>query len=349
MKRWLRREVLMPLLFLVLYGGVLFLLARKLQQLHILLDTKNFMTWLLAVSVIIYVILIVTTISHITRAYLLERFDPGDPGSVRRMARKWRFHLPRRWDGNAFSIHFPLVLSNADFKLESGDRTSGQVFARSSVDFWTHRSVFDRVLLLETGIINVFRVDQLLKETIDQLDHIERPSKRNILIIAVRMANKKDVASAAAGCVNYMGRFQSGTLFPVLIDVNHHRCYYPINRSFIQRGHRSLQNYLLLLIRSAGLHRLELTPGESATRESAGASVPPTPARRPRLSTEPGAATDAPVLDTPSKTPTPIPGKPLNESDRLVHATGIDTADTMDLAEKLDFPDEIGTGNELKL
>ncbi len=310
MKRWLRREVMMPLLFLVLYGGILFVLARKLQQLH-MISSRSFLTWLLAACVIIYIVLLVQTLSHISTAYLLERFDPGDPHSVRRMMRKWRFRLPRHWDGSAFAVHFPLILHDDDFELEGGDRRTGLVYARAGVSFWTRRPLYDRVILLETGLINVFRVDQLLKETIDQLDHVERPSKRNVLVIAVRMANRKDVASAAAGCVNYMGRFQSGTLFPVLIDVNHRRFYFPINHSFFSREHRGLQNNLLMLIRTAGLRSLEQTPGEADAPIPAEAAAPiPLPAAPAPLPAAPIPA-EAVAPEPLPAAPAPLPAAPI--------------------------------------
>lgn len=252
MKRWLRREVLMPILFLAIYGGALFLLYRKLQQLQVL-GTKGFMAWLFVASIVVYVVLIVMTFSHVSSTYILERYDPGDQASVRRLSRQLRFRLTKRWDGEAFVRNFPLALGEANFELEGGDRETGQVFARSGLYFWTRRAVYDRMLLVETGPINIFHVDKLLKGTIDQLDHEERPSRRNILVIAVRMSGRKNVASAAAGCVNYMGRFQSGTLFPILVDVNHKRMYFPINRHFISREHRVLQNMALSMVRAAGL------------------------------------------------------------------------------------------------
>ena len=252
MKKWLRREVLMPLLFLVIYGGALLFLIRKFDEAE-LIQRQGLMTWLLVASVVIYIILIVITFRHIFAAYLLERFDPGDTGSIRRLARSWRFRLPVHWESELFFNQFPDDLAKADFNYMSGDLASGVVYFRRQQDFWTRRPRHDRMLMLETDTINIFRVDRLLKNTIDQLDNVKPQSDRNILIIAVRMEDKQRVASAAAGCVNFMGQFKGGSLFPVLLDLNHNRIYYPVNRSLISRKHKRLQDQLLAQIRGSGL------------------------------------------------------------------------------------------------
>jgi len=249
--RWLRREVLLPLLFLVVSGGALYWITQKLYQME-KLSSWNLLKWLLVACFAIYLLLAVISLRHIATTYLLERYNPGDPRSVRRLLRKIRYSLPAKWDGNAFVKIFPAQLSREGFSRESGDRLTGIVFARSGRTFWTRRRRIDRVIVLETSMIDIFRVDQLLKDCIYQLDRVERKSQRNVLVISVRMEHAADVASAAAGCVNFLGRFQSGTLFPVLVDLNRKRVYYPANRSAISRIHRFFQNRMLLLIRLSG-------------------------------------------------------------------------------------------------
>lgn len=249
--RWLRREVLLPLLFLVASGGALYWITRKLNQMDKLSDW-NILSWLLVICFIVYLLLAVISLRHIAATYLLERYNPGDPRSVRRLLRKIRYRLRSSWNGTVFTRIFPAQLVREGFKQESGDRLTGIVFARSGHTFWNRRRRIDRIILLETSLINIFRVDQLLKDCIYQLDRVERKSQRNILIIAVRMDQAADVASAAAGCVNFLGRFQSGTLFPILVDLNRKRIYYPANRSAISRLHRFFQDRILLLIRLSG-------------------------------------------------------------------------------------------------
>ncbi len=251
MKKWLRREVLMPLFFLVIYGGALFVLIQKLDELE-LVQRQGMMTWLLVASVVVYIFLIVITFRHIFSAYLLERFDPGDSRSIRRLARNWRFRLPYNWESEVFFEQFPSDLAKAQFRHSSGELSTGVVFLRTGTEFWTRRPQNDRLLMLETDAINIFRVDRLLKNTIDQLDTVKPESQRNVLIIAVRMQDKQRVASAAAGCVNFMGQFKGGSLFPVMLDLEHQRIYYPVNRSLIPRKHKGLQNQLLAQIRSSG-------------------------------------------------------------------------------------------------
>lgn len=250
--RWLRREVLMPLLFLAASGAALYWLTRKLGQLG-RLDEKGLLFWLLAACFILYAILASITIQHIATTYLLERYNPGDPHSIRRMQRKLRFRLPGNWRGDGLVHFFAVRLEQDGFNREGGDRKTGVVYSRDGRHLWSRRRRTDRVIVLESSAINIFQVDQMLKDCIYQLDRVERKSERNILVIAARMDQPADVASAAAGCVNFLGRFQSGTLFPVLVDMNHRRFYYPANRSAIKRTHRFFQNRMLFLIRQSGL------------------------------------------------------------------------------------------------
>lgn len=262
--RWLRKEVLMPLLFLVLSGGALYWIYRKLQQMDRLEDW-NILSWLLAACLLIYLVLAIMTIRHISTTYVLERYNPGDPRSVRRLMRKFRYRLPAGWNGDGFTRHLTARLERDRFVQEGGDRQSGLVFARTGRLVWNRKRRIDRVILIETALINIFRVDQMLKDCIFQLDRVERKSQRNALIIAVRMDQAADVASAAAGCVNFLGRFQSGSLFPVLIDLNRKRFYFPANRSAVQRTHRFFQDKMLLLIRLTGLGiRPEVKPAEQS-------------------------------------------------------------------------------------
>jgi len=262
--RWLRKEVLMPLLFLALSGGALYWIYRKLLQMD-RLENWNILSWLMAACLLIYTILAVMTVRHITTTYVLERYNPGDPRSVRRLMRKIRYRLPSGWNGDGFSRHLTARLERDRFVHEGGDRQSGLVFARTGRLVWDRKRSVDRVILVETGLINIFRVDQMLKDCIYQLDRVERKSQRNVLIIAVRMDQAADVASAAAGCVNFLGMFQSGSLFPVLIDLNRRRFYYPANRSAVKRSHRFFQDKMLLLIRLAGLGiRPQLQQAESS-------------------------------------------------------------------------------------
>ncbi len=250
--RWLRREVMMPLLFLAAAGVALYWLTQKLDQLG-WLEEQGFAFWLLAACYVIYVILAVISVRHIATTYLLERYHPGDPRSVRRLQRKLRFRLPRQWQGDGLVHFLSIRLEQDGFNREGGDRRTGIVYSRDSRHLWTRRRRTDRVIMLESSSINIFQVDQMLKDCIYQLDRVERKSERNILVIAVRMEQSADVASAAAGCVNYLGLFQSGTLFPVLVDLNGRRFYYPANRSAIKRSHRFFQNRMLFLIRQIGL------------------------------------------------------------------------------------------------
>lgn len=249
--RWLRREALLPLLFLIGSGGALYLITRKLYQLD-KLRSLNTLTCLLLICYVVYLVLLAISVRHIASSYVLERYNPGDPRSIRRLLRKLRYRLPGSWNGTVFKTVFPVQLGREGFKLESKDHLTGFVYARADHRFWTRRRFIDRVMLLESSNINIFRIDQLLKDCVYQLDRIERKSQRNVLIIAVRMDQAVDVASAAAGCVNYLGRFQNGTLFPVLLDLNRRRFYYPANRSGISRRHRFFQNQILALIRHGG-------------------------------------------------------------------------------------------------
>ena len=56
------------------------------------------------------------------------------------------------------------------------------------------------------------------------------------------MDNPAEVASFAAGFVNFLGKFEGGTLCPFLLAVNQHRLFYPADRTLLPQSHRLFQD-----------------------------------------------------------------------------------------------------------
>ena len=97
--------------------------------------------------------------------------------------------------------------------------------------------------------MNVLVVDQLLRDSIKYVrQRTDAPSPRNLLILIMNRDDKIEAASAAAGVVNFLGKFEGGTLGVMLLDIRHGRLYYPIDRSLQPRGHRRFQDLMRLSI-----------------------------------------------------------------------------------------------------
>ena len=110
-------------------------------------------------------------------------------------------------------------------------------------------------------------VDQVLQDCIRYVrSQVEKPSQRNQLILVTRMMNTAEAASAAAGVVNFLGKFKDGTLGVMLLAVCQHRLFYPADRTLQPRSHRWYQDTVhlrfLTLIRQ--LQRSNVRPDPAA-------------------------------------------------------------------------------------
>ena len=249
-RRWLRRDVLMPIVYLILFGAALYWLYGFLNRQSVL--DADFVQTVLIIIGVIYALLILITIRHVLSTYDLERYDPGNPESLKRLMKRRRFRLSRipvREDQLLVAIEQELL--NHKYQIETASLEIGRVYQRRlSLAGILNRRACERVILLQHEPLNVLIVDQLIKDCIRHIrSRADCPSKRNILILLTRMTETQDAASAAAGIVNFLGKFKGGTLCPILLATRQFRLFHPVDRTLLPRTHRCFQNIMLFRLR----------------------------------------------------------------------------------------------------
>lgn len=254
-RHWLRKDVILPLVYLLLFGAALYWIYRLIAQTGEPVEGDLIRIIIIAV-ITIYVLLVLITLRHVFSTYDLERYDPGNPASLKRLMRRRHYRIPRisiREDQLMMAIEQSLL--NRNYRLETESLEIGRVYRQRSRPRFFYRRYCSRIILLQHEPLNVLIVDQLLRDCIRYIrTQKERPSRRNILILVTRMAESQDAASAAAGIVNFLGKFKGGTLCPVLLATRQFRLFYPADRTLQPRGHRFFQTLeiirLKLLIRN---------------------------------------------------------------------------------------------------
>jgi hypothetical protein len=250
-RHWFRKDVLFPLIILVIFGYGIYWIWQKMAERPELHDNKMFY-YAFITGLIVYAVLAVITIRHAVSSYSLERFNPGNPQSLKRLRRMRRFHLSanikKRLD-NWVDPTEDITQWLNDLGYNADARTPhGRVFIKPrKVIFWTRPTPVDRVFVLQHNLLNVLVIDQLLKDSIRFIkQQNEKPSPRNLLILVMTRTDDNEAVSAAAGIVNFLGKFNGGTLGVLLLDVIHGRLFYPIDRSLQPRSHRRYQDLFRL-------------------------------------------------------------------------------------------------------
>ncbi len=249
-KHWFRKDVLMPIFYILVFGAGLYWLWEELIDVPKLAQS-DFVRLIFRIILMIYALLVLISIRHVLSTYDLERYDPGDPASLKRLLRRRRFRLKARQipDQNLVTA-LEQALLDAHFRLESESHLLGRVYRRRQPEGFLSRRSFDRVIILQHEPLNVMLVDQLLQDCIRLIrSQSERPSRRNMLILVTRMADEVDAASAAAGVVNFLGKFKGGTLCPLLLATRQNRLFYPADRTLLPRSHRLFQNCLIFRLK----------------------------------------------------------------------------------------------------
>lgn len=252
-RNWFRRDVIIPLLFLGGFGYGLYFVWQKISEQPDLADNR-FLNYLLLACLIIYILLALVTLRHAAASYSLERFNPGNPQSIYRLMKMRRFGLSRgiasrmrSWAAPADEIGQWLISKGYG---PAARTPHGRVFEKNKlINIPGQTRHCDRIFLLEHDLLNVLVVDQLLRDSIKYVrQRTDAPSPRNLLILIMNRDDKIEAASAAAGVVNFLGKFEGGTLGVMLLDIRHGRLYYPIDRSLQPRGHRRFQDLMRLSI-----------------------------------------------------------------------------------------------------
>ena len=246
-RHWLRRDVLLPIFYLIVFGAGLYWLYRQLEQLPDAAG-NSVIPWLIRTMFGVYLLLVLITVRHVLSTYDLERYDPGNPASLKRLMRRGRYKLSRKpipLDG--LLVAFEQQLHNMGYILETESRIIGRVYCRTYPAIWLLGQRIDRVMILKHDPLNVIMVDQVLQDCIRYVrSQVDKPSQRNLLILATRMQNTAEAASAAAGVVNFLGKFKDGSLGVQLLAVLQHRLFYPADRTLQPRSHRWFQDTLHL-------------------------------------------------------------------------------------------------------
>ena len=181
--------------------------------------------------------------------YTMERFDPGNVDSLKRLAGMKKFILTTEQSQAARDMENPLAeliywLTTEGYE-EAGRRTMGLVYERpvNSVFSFAGQK-YERIFLIYLPMPNVLIVDRLLRESIAYIDHRNEINFApiNHLFIITDMMQPEEVTSAASGVVNFLLRIDEGSLCPWLLDTKYGRLFYPLDRSLIKRSHRRRQN-----------------------------------------------------------------------------------------------------------
>ncbi len=248
-RHWFRRDVILPIVYLGLLGLALYLLQGAIGDLAIMQGSPT-LHWLIRILWVAYALLFAVTAGHVLSTYDLERYDPGNLRSLKRLMKRHRYRLKRApIETEKVLVSYEAGLLEAGYWLEADSHQIGRVYTRKRWLAPLLRQKHDRVVLLQHEPLNVFMIDQLLQDTIRYIrSQTREPSGRNLLVIVTRMQEVEEVASCGAGVVNFLGKFPKGTLGVVLLTTRHHRLFYPADRTLQPKSHRLFQD----------LHRLGL-------------------------------------------------------------------------------------------
>ncbi len=242
-RHWLRRDIFLPLLYLAVFGAALYWLSGKLDLAE-LAKNSRLIYWLVRSIVLIYLLLGVITISHVLSTYDLERYDPGNLASLKRLMRRSRYKLrARHIPTEALLVDYEAYLLGQGYQLETDSHIIGRVYARPRRLAFLLRAKYERIILLQHEPLNVFMIDQLLQDSIRYIRQQDSMiSQRNLLIIVSRMQEAEEIASCGAGVVNFLGKFKGGSLGLILLATQHQRLFYPVDRTLLPISHRYFQN-----------------------------------------------------------------------------------------------------------
>ncbi len=244
-RHWFRRDVLLPLFYLLVFGAGFYWLYRQIMKLPVAAESAA-IPWIIRIVLVLYALLLIITIRHVFSTYDLERYDPGNPGSLKRLMRRWRYRLPKgEIPVENLMIAYEQDLLTSGYRLETESHLLGRIYRRDRRSVLSSRRQIDRVIILSHEPLNVLLVDQILQDCIRYVrSQADEPSQRNLLVLATRMREAEEAASAAAGVVNFLGKFRGGTLGVLFLAVWQNRLYYPADRTLQPRLHRRFQNKL---------------------------------------------------------------------------------------------------------
>lgn len=272
-KGWFR-EVFSHFVILALLGAGLLWLYEKAKEVPVFKALKYLDTAFI-VAFILYGLMLVIFIFQLFSSVKLERFSPGNPDSLRRLDRIRRFRLPGKC--RQLQDHWPDYRNDFRdyFARRKWTKAGMQPFdlvmtRRRLVPSFGRTPLVDRVFLFNHPMLNVIIVDQILKECERKIEEFygQYPAPRNRIIFLTDMKNRDEITSAAAGVVNYLGTAGHRiSLYPVLLDMNAGRFFYPLDTTLVARRHRFYYWRTRLLLRGwiksqAGKHQVRAAGGQ---------------------------------------------------------------------------------------
>lgn len=264
-RHWLRRDVLLPIIYMLGFGAVLYWLFDLLGQ-SPEASEMEFVRYCVIAVIIVYAFLVIITIRHILSTYDLERYDPGNPDSLKRLMRRRRFQLPAKAIPEAeLLIAIEKSLLDRHYTMEAESHQIGRIYRRHFQAGPFGYLFDDRVYILQHEPLNVLIVDQLLQDCVRHIRaQTDKPARRNLMILVTRMTETPDAVSASAGVVNFLGNFKEGSLCPLLLATRQNRLFYPADRTLMPRLHQLFQNLQIFrlkkLIRTMQLKDIDMTP-----------------------------------------------------------------------------------------
>lgn len=244
------KELVSQLIILLIFAVFLYLISSELAA-RPELSGINFLRNIFYIALGIFAIMFLVFLRQVFSNHALERYDPGSPESLRRLSRLRRFRLPqryrhlqKRWPEALNEIksffaakHYNLVHSeHFDFIFER---------ERFIASPWRGRHYYKRSFVCYHPMLNVLIVDQKLKQAERWLDHYwgTAASEQNLLIFLTDMENFDEISSAGAGVVNFLGTMEHGSLYPVLIDLDGARYFFPVDVTMLKRRDRWFYYY----------------------------------------------------------------------------------------------------------
>ncbi|NLC25616.1 MAG: hypothetical protein GX777_03215 [Fastidiosipila sp.] len=244
------KELISQLVILGLFAAVLYFIYSQLSGRPELSNVR----WLHNIfyfAVVIFAIMFLLFLRQFFSNHALERYDPGSPESLQRLSKLRRFklapkykHLQQRWKKPLEDIK--KFFYNDDYNLVRSDHFDF-IFERERkiLSPWRGRRYIKRSFVFYHPMLNVLIVDQKLKQAERWIDHYwdQAPSDRNFFIFITDMENFEEISSAGAGVVNFLGTMKQGSLYPVLIDMDGGRYFFPVDLSILKRRDRLLYYY----------------------------------------------------------------------------------------------------------
>ncbi len=269
---WIR-DIISHFIIVSLLGVGLYFLYKKAMETPALKE-ESWVTTVFIVAAVLLGLMLIIFARQVFSRVRLERFRPGNPDSLERLDKMRRFRLPVRYrelqenwpDARADLRQFYL---DKKWHPVDGKPFDAVLHRVRKIPSWGKPPYVDRLFIFYHPMLNVIIVDQTLKmcERAIKRSYATAPAPRNFIIFLTDMKNHEEVTSTAAGVVNYLCRLAKKTsLYPVLVDFNGGRVFYPLDTTLISRFHRVA--YYLNRVKLTRFIRLQVPrknePGEQA-------------------------------------------------------------------------------------